>query len=332
MRALRYDGPEKGVTLNRDAAEPTPRIGDAVIRPSRVALGPADIAFERLRPASSGITIGRQFVGVVESVASAAGGKGKHPLVGRRVVATVNVPCGACDLCKRGLSAHCATRAVLGMRGLDGACADRVCIPARQLVAVPDHVDDDAAVFAEPLAASMHAAGQLRLEGKPYITVLGDGVVALLCAQVMARQNASVRLLCKDERRLELAAKWGIKHRPESEAGRRADQDVVIDCTGTNDGLSLALQLVRPRGKVLLKSLLVPATPAPTLFDAARVAMHEIEIIGSRCGPVAEAVALLARGEVDVISLIVAREKLDRGAEALRAAARGDGLATVLEV
>jgi threonine dehydrogenase-like Zn-dependent dehydrogenase len=148
----------------------------------------------------------------------------------------------------------------------------------------------------------------------------------------MSRLNASVRLLGRDERRLELASKWGIKHRLEGEAGRRADQDVVIDCTGTSDGFAVALQMVRPRGKIVIKAPLLPVAAGGPLIDAAAIAQHEIEVIGSRCGQISEAAAVLARGDVDVISLISSRDKLDRGAEALRAASKSDALAVVLEV
>lgn len=331
MRALRYDGPAKGISLHRDAAEPVLADGEALIRPVRAAIGPADLVFERQRPALPAITLGRQFVGVVEAVAGHSG-RSKHPLQGKRVVGGANIPCGVCELCRRGLSMHCAARMVLGMRGRDGCLADRFVLPVKSLIGIPDHVDDDAAVFSEPLAAALHAAGQLRLEGKPYVTVLGDNVHGLLCSQVMARLNASVRVLGRDERRLELASKWGIKHRLEGEAGRRADQDVVIDCTGTTEGFAVALQMVRPRGKVVVKSPLLPVMAGVPAMDASAIAQNEIEVIGSRCGQLSEAVAVLSRGDVDVISLIASRDKLDRGAEALRAAAKADSLSVVIEI
>lgn len=330
MRAIRYEGPQRGVVLDRAAPEPAAADGQAIVRPTRVAIGPVEIEFASGKPASPPITIGRWFVGVVESAGK--GNKDKS-LVGKRVVAGLNCPCGVCERCKGGLSMHCAARTVLGVRGRDGCFADLVSVPVASLIAVPQGVDDDAAMFAEPLASALHAAQQLRLAGKAYVTVLGDGVAALLCAQVMAQLNASVRVLGTSERRLELAAKWGVKHRHEREAGKRGDQDVVIDCTGTASGLTTALALVRPRGKVLVKGTPSPGAPAATPLDLAPIAQHEVEVIGSRCGPVSEGVARLARGDVDVVSLISARDKFDRGVEALRAAASSpDTLAVALEL
>ena len=342
MHALRYEGPTRGVVLGRDRPDPIPREGEALIRTLRAAVSHSDAEFERSRPDAPPITLGRQFVGIVEAIGGAAGrNKAATALVGKRVVGSINCPCGACERCRGGLSAHCATRQVLGLIGRDGCLADRFTLPVTNLIALPAEVDDDHAVFAEPVAAALHASQQLRIEGKPYVTVLGDGVMGLLCAQIMTRRNASVRVLGRSERKLEVAAKWGIKHRLEHEAGRRADQDIVIDCTGTPEGLMLALQMVRPRGKVLYKGpMLMPGargknTSHPgrdALFDPTPIAMHEIEVIGSRCGTLAEAVAALARAEVEVLPLIGGRDRLDRGVEAVRQAARGEVIAVVIEI
>src|SRR5690606_6250511 len=90
----------------------------------------------------------------------------------------------------------------------------------------------------------------------------------LLTAQALARLNKSVRLLGSRPERVALCERWGVKHRLIEEAGRRQDQEVVIDCTGASGGASgggalrLAMQLVRPRGVILLCSdILTPPFP-----------------------------------------------------------------------
>src|SRR5690606_629572 len=161
--------------------------------------------------------------------------------------------------------------------------------------------------FAEPLAAALHAARQLHLEGRPYITVLGDGRLGLLCAQAMAQLNASVRVVGRHPEKMNLCEKWGIRHRHVDDVGRRQDQDVVVDCTGSPTGLDLALQLVKPRGRILLKTTVAPTS---RLVDLSPIVINEIEVIGSRCGSIPDAIEALAAKRIDVVSLISRRYRL----------------------
>lgn len=327
MRALRRVSAGT-VVLDTRLATPAPGPGEGIVRVTRVAIAREDL--DEARRDGPAVTLGSQFVGVLDRVNPVLTGttQGWDPrrMVGRLVAVSPDVACGRCDLCQRGLAAHCRERASFGSGSLDGGLADLVRVPLGAVHAVPEHVDDDRAVFAAMVAAAAHTSQQLRVEGRPYITVLGDGPVGLLTAQVLTRLNASVRVLGRHEHKLELCAKWGIKHRPVTDAGVRADQDAVIDCTGTGEGLELALRLVRPRGKVLVKA--VPTQPV----DLARVVSGEIELIGSRGGSIPEALALIAREQVDVVSLISRRMKLDEAAEALRVASRGETLRVLVEV
>jgi threonine dehydrogenase-like Zn-dependent dehydrogenase len=332
MRALRYEGPATGVVLSRSTPEPEVREGEALVRPIKMAIGAADVLMASRKPDVPPVTMGREFVGIVEKIGNSRGAKEKGPtLVGKRVVASSSVSCGDCDLCQRGLAGHCRNRAVVGVFGRDGCFADRVVLPLRNLFVVPSDVDDDRAVFAEALSSAVHAAQQLRLEGKPYITVIGDGVMGLLCGQLMNRLNAAVRVVGSHESRVDLSAKWGVKHRLERDVGRRADQDVVVDCTGTAEGFDLAMKLVRPRGKILVKGMIHPALGAAWTIDVSAIATKEIEVIGSRCGPMGEALEVLKRGEVDVVGLISKRVRLEDGVEGMRIAGRGEAIKVVVE-
>lgn len=338
MRALRFDGSQP--VLDPAAREPVLSPGDALIRPTTVGICSTDL--EICRGGTNFIgTLGHEFVGICEEVHLPA--DAPAPLVrraqavkGKRVVGAINIVCGHCDLCRAGLSTHCRHRTVLGVAGRDGCFADRFTLPVMNLHPVPDSVDDARATFAEPLASAAHAAGMLRLQGKTYVTVLGDGKLGLLCAQVMARHNPSVRLLGKHPAKYGLCDRWGIKHRHIDEVGRLQDQDVVVDCTGSASGLALAMQLVRPRGKIILKSTISPlpippGAPVPganhpawaTPVNLAPIVINEIELIGSRCGPIPDALALLERNEVQVDQLITGRATLAKGVEALATARSG---------
>ncbi len=240
--------------------------------------------------------------------------------------------CGGCDMCQAGLSNHCRHRTVLGIQGRDGCLADWLVLPAANLEAVPDSVDDDHAVFVETVAAAIQSARQLTIEGKPYITVLGDGPLGLLTAQVMAKLNASVRLIGRYTEKLSVCEKWRIKHRHVDDIGRRADQDIVVDCTGSPTGLELATQLVRPRGTILVKTLLSTQADAISAANLSPVVVNELTVLGSRFGPVAQAISMLAQGEVDVVSLISKRMSLTDGPALLTAASQPGVLKVLVDM
>jgi threonine dehydrogenase-like Zn-dependent dehydrogenase len=270
--------------------------------------------------------LGHEFVGVVEDAADQAG----QPWLGKRVVGTINCVCGKCDMCRAGLKEHCRDRTVLGIAGRDGCFAERFTLPAVNLLEVPEHVDDDRATFTEPLAAAFQILRQLTIEGRPYITVLGDGRLGLLCAQVMSQLNATVRLVGKHDDKLQLCEKWGVKHRKLNDVGFRQDQDIVVDCTASSSGLTAAMQMVRPRGTIVMKTTIAPQE-MPEPIDLSPLVVNEINLVGSRCGPFPEALDALSAEKVDVLSLISRRMKLNDGPELLKTAARSDVIKVLLE-
>lgn len=324
MRASRC-GPT-GVTVSDRIPTPVPGAGEALVRPLRVALSWADADAVRSR-SSEPFTPGREFVGVVERLHAPADEEWQRRLIGARVAASPVISCGSCDLCRAGVGAHCRARRELGRPGCDGALAEHVVIPARCLSLVPASVDDDHAVLAASVAAAIHAARIVRVEGRAFVTVLGDTVEGLLTAQVVARVNPGVRVLGSRPDRLALCEKWsgGIGHRLMSDAARRQDQDVVFECTGTPEGLADALRFVRPRGTVVL------SRPVGAV-DLAPAVEHEVTIAGSRSAPIPEALALLVRREIDAVNLIGRRFRLEDSASALAAAAEPGALRLIVEV
>ena len=323
MRALIFNGTEPQYELGY--TKPRLKADEALIRPLRMGICATDLEICCGYMGFTGV-IGHEFVGVVEKVGKSSP---KH-WVGKRVVGTINCVCGSCDMCRGGLPEHCRKRTVLGIAGRDGCLAETFTLPVRNLLEVPDHVDDDHAVFTEPLAAAYQIVRQLTIEGRPFITILGDGRLGLLCAQVTSQLNATVRCVGKHPDKLALCEKWGVKHRLLEEVGRRADQDIVVDCTGSADGLTTAMAMVRPRGKIVLKTTVAPQTNAQPI-DMSPLVINEIQLIGSRCGPFTEALTALAEKKIDVLSLISRRMKLANGVEALRIAADGDVIKVLLE-
>lgn len=305
MRALRV---EDGTTSLAEVAAPEAG-GEAVVRVVMSGICNTDLELARGYMGFRG-TIGHEFVGVVED--PGGGGIAK----GRRVVGEINAGCGSCARCAVGDPRHCATRTVLGIVGRDGAHADLLRLPARNLVEVPEGVSDEHAVFVEPLAAACGILERCPIEPGMRVAVIGDGKLGLLCAMALAELRPL--LVGKHAGKLAIADARGIETATVDEARQRGRVfDVVVEASGGASGFELALDLLQPLGALVLKSTFHGATPV----EAARVVVEELRVIGSRCGRFAPALDLLARGKVDVGPLISEVVPLDRAEDAMRRAA-----------
>jgi len=209
----------------------------------------------------------------------------------------------------------------LGILGRDGAHAEFLTLPSRNLLPVPDDVSDADAVFAEPLAAAYGIAERVEIERETRVAVIGDGKLGLLCAMTAKLQANSVVLVGKHPDKMSLVEDLDV------EAILLGDKalpvrsfEVVIEASGSESGFSTALQLVKPLGKIVLKSTFHAAAN----WDASRLVVDEISIVGSRCGRLAPALELLASKRVKVDNLISEEFGLDDGVAALeRAGMRG---------
>jgi threonine dehydrogenase-like Zn-dependent dehydrogenase len=262
--------------------------------------------------------LGHEFVGVAES----------GPLAGRRVVGEINCSCGQCATCRAGRRSHCENRTVLGIRDRDGAFADFVSVPQQNLHVVPDAVATDAAVFTEPVAAAFQVPAQVDIRPADRVAVLGDGRLGNLCAQVLATLTPHVLVVGKHRQKLDVLKSLGVATMLLADAPPGGNMDVVVDCTGSETGLPTALQLVRPRGTIVLKTT-VAGTQNVAL---AQIVINEVTVVGSRCGPFDRALAALAEGRVRVAPLISQRFDLSQGIEALETARTQPVLKVLLDV
>ena len=153
MKALRFENNK----LHLAEIEKPRKSGEALVRVLKSGICNTDLEIVRGYAGFSG-TIGHEFVGIVEESEDA-----KH-LIGKRVVGEINAGCGVCEKCLFGDSRHCPKRTVLGIINRDGAHAEFLTLPARNLLEVPDEVSDDEAVFAEPLAAAFGITEQVFIE------------------------------------------------------------------------------------------------------------------------------------------------------------------------
>ncbi len=299
----------------------TPRPGEARIRLSLGGICATDLELVKGYMGFTGV-LGHEWVGVVEQAPDPS-------WIGRRVVGEINCPCGDCPSCRAGRATHCPRRTVLGILGRDGAFAERLSLPLVNLHPVPEGVPDEAAVFTEPLAAACRIPEQVHIRPGDSVVVLGAGRLGQLCARVLALTGARVSVVNRSRWKLALLPP-SIRAVPLEEAGALPPADVVVECTGAPGGLAAATDRVRPGGSIVLKTTTAdPAGPGGALL--ARWVIDEITVLGSRCGPFAPALRLLASGLVDPRPLISARRPLRDGVAALREAAGSKCLKILLD-
>jgi threonine dehydrogenase-like Zn-dependent dehydrogenase len=239
--------------------------------------------------------LGHEFVGVVEKVH----GTGQQR-VGQRVVGEINCYCGTCDYCRKGLKTHCPNRATLGIMNKDGAFAEYLTLPVSTLWPVPPDLPDETAVFVEPLAAAFEIPEQIHLAPVQRVLVLGDGKLGLLCAFVLNLSGLAVTLCGNHGGKLRLASAQGIKTLLGPELKPAGNFDVVVEATGSADGFQTALQCVRPRGIIVLKSTLAEGKE----MNLTPLVIDEITLVGSRCGPFGPALRAMARGTLPFSQMI----------------------------
>ena len=322
MKAVVFDG-----MLRVDAAFPEPVAGpgQALVQTLTAGICRTDLEIVKGYAGFRGV-LGHEFVGRVLSVTPAVDavptailpGLGSlDALCGRRVVGEINVPCGVCDLCRRGLGRHCSARRTLGIHGLDGCFRERLILPVRNLHVVPDDVSDDAAVFTEPLAAAYEILEQIAVAEADRVVVLGDGKLGILCAWVLSTVAVDVTLLGHHPEKLAVAD-WNRVRVTANPGEVKPGADLVIEATGSGRGLEQAISLTRPRGTLVLKSTIVGGES----LNLAQAVVNELTIVGSRCGPFARALQALRACRFPVERLIAARFPLDRAPEAFDLAAR----------
>ena len=304
---------------NRLAVQEMPNLvpnGEARVRVLKSGICGTDLELVKGYSGFRG-TPGHEFVGQVEE------SEVRPDLNGKRVVGEINAGCGTCTLCRSGDQRHCADRTVLGIVGRDGAHAEYLRLPARNLFELPNEISDGAAVFIEPLAAAIGINESVNFFGTERVAVIGDGKLGILCARAIEATSgaSSVSLIGKHEDKLKLAERSGIETLQIGDSGALTNHfDIVVEASGSESGFASALELVKPRGKIVLKS----TYHGLAKWDASRVVVNEITVVGSRCGRFQPAIDALASNQILVEDLISEEFSLSDGAAAFeRAASKG---------
>lgn len=310
---------DKELRLRTDLPVPRSPPGEGLVKVLRAGICNTDLELVKGYYPFTGV-LGHEFVGVVES--------GLEELIGKRVVGEINAACGECEACRKGLRSHCPERTVLGIVGRDGAFAEYLVLPIENLHLVPAQVSTDAATFVEPLAAALEIQQQVRVGADERVLVVGDGKLGQLIGQTLGLTGCDLLVVGRHPEKLEHLSRLGVQTGVGERAVEEGRFDMVVECTGNAGGFELARRALRPRGTLVLKS-----TYAGRLsVDTSALVVDEIAVIGSRCGPFAPALRLLAAGQVEVEPLISARYPLEEGTAAFAKAAEKGVLKVLLDI
>lgn len=315
MKAYIFDG----VAGVREVPKPTPSDDEALIRVKLAGVCKTDLEIVKGYMDYKG-ALGHEFVGVVEEATN-------HALIGKRVVGEINAGCGECSFCRRGMERHCPNRTVLGILGRQGAMSEYLTLPESNLCVVPESLTDEKAAFVEPLAAALEILEQTQVAPDQRVLVIGDGKLGLLVSMVLRLTGCNLITLGKHSDKLKILENLGIStillNDAESLSG---DFHMVVEASGKPAGWSMAMSMVRPRGKLVLKSTYQGAFD----FNPAAIVINEITVVGSRCGRFEPALRLLEMGLIDPSPLLSDILPLDKAEDAFERSRDGAALKILL--
>lgn len=313
MRALVYDGK----LSIQQVPDPSPEHGEVLIKVRYSSICNTDLEILKGYMGFKGI-LGHEFVGEVVSESSR--------FFGKDVVGEINISCGHCYMCQTGRKSHCTNRTVLGIFEHAGTFADYLVLPEKNLHTVPPNVDLRNAVFTEPLAAALEIFEQTKISPTDNVFIFGAGKLGLLITQVFRLSGCDYTLYDVNPFKVEFARGLGLPAKNLDSLQSHEKAEICVDCTGNPDGIGVALNHLQPRGKLILKT----TVSNPAKVDLNQIVVHELNIIGSRCGVFEPALSLLSQKLIDVEPLITKVFPFDEIEEAFKLAAKPESIKVLI--
>ena len=310
MKAIVFNDKD-GLHLDNNYKKPIPQKGEALIKVTLAGICNTDYEITKGYMGYNGI-LGHEFIGTVEEINDE-----DKSLLGKRVTAEISYGCNnpECEWCAVKNYRHCPDRHTLGIWRKDGCFAEYVTMPLNVLFEIPENVEDEQAVFVEPLAAACEITEQLHIQPIQRVVVLGDGKLGLTTALTLSAQGLDVTLIGKHQNNLDIAKNQGVKTQLLQDTKIENIYDVVVEATGSVSGFETSLSLVKPRGVLVLKSTIATGKE----LNLAPIVINEITVLGSRCGQFTQAVNLLAKHRIDFKPFISAVYSIDDAIEAFEA-------------
>ena len=263
------------------------------------------------------LVLGHETSGVVSALGQGVDG----PAVGTRVALEPQSDCGHCEQCRRGRYNLCPYMEFFATPPVDGSFAEYVVVPAGRAHPVPDGLSDEAAALIEPLAVAVHATAKAEVGPGTRVLVSGGGPVGLLCLQVArARGATDVTVTDPVAHRRGVAQAYGASVVVDpADPGEPAEADVVLECTGVQAAIDLAVAATAPAATVVLVG-----TGAEITLPLDVVQSRELVIKGvfryAHVYPAA--IELAASDQVRLDDMVTSHHDLDGAVDALLAARR----------
>ncbi len=324
MRAVKVDEDRRLVAVECPTPEPGP--GQALVEVAYCGICGSDLHFRdvpELFPA--GTVPGHEFSGRIVSVGDGVPGWS----AGDRVCVLPFGQCGECASCRAGHEQVCPHAVSDGVglgSGRPGAYAGEVVVDERMLFALPDSVDDRAGTLVEPLAVAIRAVDLAEVTADEPVLVLGAGPIGLLTALVLRYRGLERVAVCsRNEARGRRAAALGLSTICIEEVSETGPEPpaCVFECAGTPAAAQLAVQILRPLGRLMLVGLSL----SPLDLAAPPIVLKELEIrgvIAYRRAQFQAAIDMLAAGAIPADELITGVVPLADAEEAFQSlSARG---------
>jgi L-iditol 2-dehydrogenase len=353
MKAAVY----RGVDDVRCETVPVPEIGagEVLVRIDTCGVCGTDLKKIHTGSHAAPRVFGHEMAGTIAAVGEGV----KGFAVGERVMAFHHIPCGVCFYCRKRTFAQCETYKKVGttagfaaagggfaeyIRVMDWIVGDGVATAG--LVKVPDDIPFEQAAFIEPVNTCFKAVKLLELEADDTVLVIGQGSIGVILAALAKRTGATVLTSDLYAERHAIAAQFGLDRPVDARGdvvgaakaatdGRGAD--VALVAVGSDALIGMAMEAVRPGGRVMLFASTQHGTAA---FDPAAVCMDEKTLMGSYSASVAiqqEGIDLVFEGyrdgTLDLTKLISHRFRLEECAAAIELAShpKPDSMKIVLK-
>jgi L-iditol 2-dehydrogenase len=255
----------------REVPDPVPADGEVLLEVRASAVCGSDIHRYLRGHRTYPMILGHEAAGVV----TATGPGADERLVGRHAALIPLVPCHACAQCLAGRFSACPTYSFIGSRR-DGAFAQLVALPARNVLPVPDGLPFEAAALIEPSTVARHMLDLGRFGPGSTAVVFGAGSIGLMLVQWLRILGA--RLIVATDLvpgNLEAAAALGAhvtldptRDDVPGEVARLADggADLVLEATGSPTALAQTIDVARPKGAIVLGGNQPPDATLPMTF------------------------------------------------------------------
>ena len=313
MKAALLIEPRKLIVTDTQTPAPGPR--EVLIR---VLLGGICGSDHTLYHGRFGVPLpvipGHEAIGCIEKIGEEVAGLA----AGQRVTVQPNIGCGRCRLCRTGQKNLCPSKVRLGV-DKNGVFAEFAVVPADYVWPVPDNIEDEVAVFTEPLSVAVHAMKIWEPRKGDRTLIFGAGIMGLLTLQLAILRGAAVSACDLAETRLAMAEQLGASQNigpSDSIESFYNTFDLIYETSGAPAALEQVIRLAAPKGKIVILSL--PGEDHPVPIDM--IVRKELQIMGSLIytDEFPESIALLQKRRIQTAPLNTGELSLNELDEGLR--------------